>query len=193
MLHTEKALQYHLPNLPGLLDRISEGDETAFAVLFRELVPALQPAIRRNIGSEDGVNEVIQETFIRVWMNRDKLPGLEKPIHWIYRVAFNECYTWLRKEAVWEKHAVQMQSLAAAPERAHDRVVAGETRELIARAISQLTPQRRLIFQLHRDEGLPTAEIAARLRLSHSHVRNSLSEALRFIREYLIASGKVMS
>ena len=93
---------------------------------------------------------------------------------------------------MWEKHAVQMRDLASEPEQAHEKLVVGETRELIGKAISQLSPQRKLIFQLHRDDGLRAAEIADRLNLSHSHVRNSLSEALRFIREYLIASGKVM-
>jgi RNA polymerase sigma factor (sigma-70 family) len=50
-----------------------------------------------------------------------------------------------------------------------------ETRDMIHKALGQLAPQKRLIYQMSRNEGLKTAEIAKKLQLSHSHVRNSLS------------------
>lgn len=158
-------------------------------------MPAIEPAIRKYVHSGEGLREVIQETFIRVWMSRDKLPGLEKPLHWLYRVASNECFTWLRKEAIWDKHVAQLARTMAFQEegQAVENMAAAETRELIHKAINKLSPQRRLIFNLNRNEGLPTAEIAEKLNLSHSHVKNSLSESLRFIREYLAASGKIMT
>ena len=180
----------------ALLAQVAEGDEAAFAVLFKTVLPGLQAAVRKVVQSEEGMKEVIQEAFIRVWMNRDQLAGLDKPVHWIFRVASNECFTYLRKTALRNKLQDQ---LAGANERevsfytGLDEISLKETKTLIYKAVDQLTPQKRLIYQMSRNEGLKTAEIADKLQLSHSHIRNSLSSSLRFIREYLMAAGKVMA
>jgi RNA polymerase sigma-70 factor (ECF subfamily) len=178
-----------------LLAQVAEGDETAFAVLFKTVLAGLQAAVRKIVQSEEGMKEVIQETFIRVWMNRDQLVGLDMPVHWIFRVASNECFTYLRKTAIREKLQIQLAQGAPREGSAHtglDEVSLKETQTLIHKAVDQLTPQKRLIYQMSRNEGLKTAEIAEKLQLSHSHVRNSLSSSVQFIREYLIAAGKIM-
>ena len=180
----------------ALLAQVAEGDEAAFAVLFKTVLPGLQAAVRKVVQSEEGMKEVIQEAFIRVWMNRDQLAGLDKPVHWIFRVASNECFTYLRKTALRNKLQDQ---LAGANERevsfytGLDEISLKETKTFIYKAVDQLTPQKRLIYQMSRNEGLKTAEIADKLQLSHSHIRNSLSSSLRFIREYLMSAGKVMA
>lgn len=179
-----------------LLAQVAEADETAFAVLFKTVLPGLQAAVRKIVQSEEGMKEVIQEAFIRVWMNRDQLTGLDQPVHWIFRVASNECFTYLRKSALREKHRVQFAGAHTDEGSFYtglDEVSLKETQGLIHKAVGQLAPQKRLIYQMSRNEGLKTAEIAEKLQLSHSHVRNSLSSSLRFIREYLIAAGKIMA
>ncbi|HWK06718.1 MAG TPA: sigma-70 family RNA polymerase sigma factor [Puia sp.] len=180
----------------ALLVQVAEGQEAAFTVLFKTVLPGLQAAVRKIVQSEEGMKEVIQETFIRVWMNRDQLVGLDKPVHWIFRVASNECFTFLRKSAIRERLQTQLASGHAGEDSFHtglDDVSLKETQQLIHKAVAQLTPQKRLIYQMSRNEGLKTAEIAEKLQLSHSHVRNSLSSSLQFIRGYLIAAGKIMA
>jgi RNA polymerase sigma-70 factor (ECF subfamily) len=175
-------------------ERVAEGDETAFALLFQTLVPQLQAALGKWLPSSEGVKEVIQETFIRVWLNRDQLPGLEKPVNWIFRVASNESFTWLKKQTTRDRHyrqlAEQQSAYALHPEQ---DLGLQETAQLVRKALAQLPTQKRLIYELSREQGLKTAEIAEKLGLSHSHVRNALSSSLKFIREYLVAAGKVMA
>lgn len=175
--------------------QIAGGDETAFSILFKQVVPSLQPAVFKIVQSEEGMQEVIQEAFIRVWLHRDQLPELEKPLHWLFRVTANESYTWLRKQAIRRKHtdgyAQQLPDdglLAVAPE----ILSLKETSKLVHQAVEQLPPQRKLIYQMSRNEGLKPAEIAEKLNLSPSYVRNTLVVALQSIREYLEAAGKVL-
>lgn len=178
-----------------LLEQISEGDADAFSTLFSRVVPLLQPSVFKILSSEEGMQEVIQETFIRIWLHRDKLPGLEKPLHWIFRIASNESYTWLRNQAIRRKYTegyaerlAEQPSFVADPDMSSFR----ETSRLVHQAVERLSPQRKLIYQMSRNEGLKPAEIAEKLNLSPSYVRNTLAVALQYIREYLVAAGKVL-
>lgn len=181
---------------PLLLQRIADGDEAAFASLFKEMVPFLQASVFKTLQSHEGMKEVMQETFIKVWLNRDQLPLLEKPLHWLYRVAANESFTWLRKEATRSRHVnnyiVTQDNVDVTLAAAEELLSLEETRRLVNQAVDQLSPQRRLIYLLSREEGLKTAEIAEKLELSPSHVRNTLTTALQLVREYLAAAGKVI-
>jgi RNA polymerase sigma-70 factor (ECF subfamily) len=191
-------LSLHVPVLleKELLEQIAEGSEAAFSMLFKQVVPVLQPSVYKIMQSEEGMQEVIQETFIRVWISRDQLPGLEKPLHWLFRVAANESYTWLRKQAIRKKHTEGYAATYIAAEavlaNGAEIVTLKETSRLVKQAVDRLPAQRRLIYQMSRNEGLKSAEIAEKLNLSHSYVRNTLVVALQSIRDYLAAAGKVM-
>jgi RNA polymerase sigma factor (sigma-70 family) len=180
----------HIDN--HLLIAIADGDEQAFAVLFKEILPKLQPAIMKWVEGEDAMKDVVQETFIRVWMNRDQLPGLEKPVNWIFRVAANECFTWLNKQALRNKKYKVLATDAEEPD-GFDSLQTKETQQLINKAIERLPTHKRLIYEMSRNQGMKTADIALQLNLSPGHVRNALSSSLQFIREYLVAAGKIIS
>jgi RNA polymerase sigma-70 factor (ECF subfamily) len=68
-----------------------------------------------------------------------------------------------------------------------------ELRRLIQLAVDRLSPQRRLIFSMSREQGMKPAKIAAELDLSISTVKNSLSTALKEIRSYLRDAGIVIN
>ena len=64
---------------PRILFRLTaEGDEKAFTDLFNLFLPKLYPFILKLTRSESVVEEIIQETFIKVWLNRDKLAEIER-------------------------------------------------------------------------------------------------------------------
>jgi DNA-directed RNA polymerase specialized sigma24 family protein len=57
----------------NLLQQIAQGDERAFTTLFYAYLTNLQPYIMKLTRSAEDTEEVIQETFMRLWMGRDKL------------------------------------------------------------------------------------------------------------------------
>ncbi|GGH61078.1 RNA polymerase sigma-70 factor (ECF subfamily) [Filimonas zeae] len=179
-----------------LLQQIAGGDEAAFGRLFSLVVPVLQRSVLKLVASEEGMQEVIQETFIRVWLNRDKLPELDKPVHWLFRVASNESLTYLRKKALQKRHlnvyAGGGGEKSAEEEQASALMTLKETSLLVQQAVNRLPPQRQLIYRMSRNEGLKNSEIAEKLGVTDSHVRNTLVMALQSIREYLAAAGKVV-
>jgi RNA polymerase sigma-70 factor (family 1) len=186
-----RGANFHIEK--DLLIRISEGDEDAFRELFYGILPWLTPFIGNMVKTTEGTQEIVQETFIRIWMSRDKLPGLHEPRAWMIRVATNECFTYFHKQASRRKISQLLEEgVQAAANAGEDRLQVQETQLLIQRAVNTLPPQRKKIFQMSREQGLKSQEIAEELQCSNSYVKNTLSAALHQIRDYLTASGKII-
>src|SRR5258706_4910255 len=85
------------PEEEELKRRIAEGDEGAFARLFHQYYNLLRPFVWKFTRRETDAEEILQETFIRVWLNRDKITGIENLRGWIFTIASRICLTHIRK------------------------------------------------------------------------------------------------
>ena len=134
--------------------------------------------------------EITQEIFIKLWLCRDILHEVDNLDGYIFTMARNKTLNYLRKAASDVKllHHLQQQAL---PENnnVEERALLSEYDRLLRDALSLLSPQRRLVYQLSRDNGLNHDEIASQLHLSRNTVKNHMVEALRFIRRYLGEHG----
>ena len=176
----------------NLLHQIAQGDEAAFSTLFYAYLDILQTFIMKLTRSSTDTEEVVQETFMRLWMGRDKLVDVRSLHAWIYTIAANECYKFLKKRSSREQGLAPIDNLGEA-EGSDDAVVEGlnlkEVHQLIIEAVGRLPAQRRRIYQMSRDEGMKIPEIAERLGISPNTVKNTLVMSLGFIRKYLGERG----
>ncbi len=176
-----------------LIGRIADGDEQAFAHLYYEILPVLHSFLFKMLRSETAVQDVVQEAFIRIWMSRDKLPAVEHPRAWMAKVALNECYRLLRKQArLKEMETVLSGEDPPEPDQTTDRIALAETKRLINSAIEELPERRKLIFKMSREQGLKIPEIAAALDLSPGYVKNALVLALQQLRKRLTEEGRIL-
>jgi RNA polymerase sigma-70 factor (ECF subfamily) len=176
----------------NLLEQIAQGDEAAFSTLFYAYLDILQTFIMKLTRSATDTEEVVQETFMRLWMGRDKLTEVRSLHAWIYTIAANECYKFLKKRSSREQGLAPIDNLGEA-DRGDDAVVEGldlkEVHQLVIQAVGRLPAQRRRIYQMSRDEGMKIAEIAEQLGISPNTVKNTLVMSLGFIRKYLAERG----
>ena len=171
---------------PRILFRLTaEGDEKAFTDLFNLFLPKLYPFILKLTRSESVVEEIIQETFIKVWLNRDKLAEIENPGGWVFTVAANKCYDHLRARALKDNLFVSATDGPAGSNSTHEWLDLKELKRLIELAVNDLPEQRKKIYRMSRDQGKTIREIADALQLSPHTVKNTLVISLKFIREYL--------
>ncbi|HET6252813.1 MAG TPA: RNA polymerase sigma-70 factor [Puia sp.] len=137
--------------------------------------------------------EITQEIFIKLWLCRDILHEVENLDGYIFTIARNRTLNHLRK-AAYDKRLLRELQERVMPQdnNVEERALVMEYDQLLRDALSCLSPQRRLVFQLSRDGGLNHEQIAEQLHLSRNTVKNHMVEALRFIRSYLGQHGSVL-
>lgn len=171
-----------------MLSRIAEGDERAFATFYHHYYQLLYPFILKHLPSHEDAEEVIQQTFLRAWLHRDKLAELEYPKAWMFKVATREYMNHIRNRLAGKPRLVQLEGNADPVE--HQNIFnIKEISHLVIQAMDSLSAQRRQVFYLSRHEHLSINEISARIGISPKTVKNTLTAALVQIREYLAASG----
>lgn len=175
-LYTEKEL----------LLRIADGDEAAFTTLFEQYrSPLFDYALRitKTVGIAE---ELVQDTFLKIWLYRDRLREVDHTASYLNRVMRNASIDWLRRLSL--DRQLQKEIVATLPGGANTTIEDldyGETSRLLQEAMTGLSTQQREVFLLSRQQGLSYAEIADHLNLSPNTVRNHLVKALKHLRDYL--------
>lgn len=176
----------------SLFARIAEGDEAAFEQLYHLYLPELYPVIFNIVRTELLVKDIIQEVFLYLWMDREKLHGVEQPRHWIFRIAYNRSYTWLKKQILREKTARELQDqqqIQAVSGSTEDQIGFSEAARLVMEAINQLPPKSQQIYRLSREAGLKPAAIAEQLNMDVQAVKNSLYRSGKTLKAWLAGKG----
>ena len=173
------------------LPKISDGDEKAFHEFYQHYSGLLRPFLLKYTRSDTELEDILQETFIRVWVNRDRLQEIENVAGWIYRIASRVYLDHVDRELKQRERrdsfgeALHGSGLVASSERTRLQ----DIHNCIHRTLNSLPEQRRKVFRLNRELDMKPAQIAAHLNMPVGTVKNKLSLALREIREELIASG----
>ena len=176
-----------------LLLKIAEGDERAFEELYLQYDDMLYSFLIKLTKLEHIAEEIIQETFLRLWLNRDKLSDVEHPRAYIHRMAANISANWMKQHFLSnrkiQRYQYQQMNLDADTTSTETGFAIKELSALVTKIIADMPEQRRIIYTLHRDSGLKSHEIAARLNISASTVRNTIASAVKLIREQLQKEG----
>lgn len=170
--------------------QIAEGNEAAFEQIYRLYIPQLAAFLRRFSLSDREADEVVQETFLRIWLQRDKLSTVDYPKAWVFRIASNIIYNYLKRVVLEEK---VLQAVRTSSKLEHndteETFYLHQLMQAIAHAVNQLSPQRKRVYEMSRHEGMTIPEIAGNLGLSSNTVKNTLTSSLQFIREFLHQKG----
>jgi len=175
--HTEKEL----------LAQISAGDEKAFRALFASYYEQLYRYIFGFIKSKQVSEELVMDVFLKIWLGRDLIPQIEKFDAFLFRVAHNKSIDFLRSVARDPKFKdLLLENIQLANNVQSDSpVLMQEYETKLREAVSLLSPQRKKVYQLSREQDMTHDEIAAQLNLSKHTINNHIVEAQRFIRTYL--------
>jgi RNA polymerase sigma-70 factor (family 1) len=169
-----------------LLQLVANGDMEAFRQLFDQYKIRLFSFVLHMTHSRIDAEEIVQEVFTKLWANRTGLHDVEFPGKYIYTVARNKTLNHLTRVARDRRLMQQLWvNVSQHGNATEDILQARESQRLISEAVDLLSPQRITIFRLSREQGLTHEEIAARLGLSKSRVKNILVEVLKHIKEHL--------
>ncbi|MBI4544231.1 MAG: RNA polymerase sigma-70 factor [Gemmatimonadetes bacterium] len=169
------------------IQRLRAGDAAAFEATFREHYLALVRFVRGYVGSSAVAEELVQETFLRLWAARERLDPRGSLRAYIYQAARNQALNHLRHERIERSGEARLEREAPAAAAADppDRPREEELAAAVAQAVAALPERCRLVFQLSRDHGLSYAEIARALGISVKTVETQMGRALQALRHSL--------
>lgn len=177
-----------------LLQQVAHGDKNAFLRLFDLYKLRLFSFVLQMTHSRVDAEEIVQDVFTKLWESRDRLAGVEYPGKYIYTIARNKTLNHLTRLARDRRLLHQLWVNISQHDNATQEILqAQESQQLISKAVSLLSPQRQTIFQLSREQGYSHEEIAARLGLSKSRVKNILVEILKHLKDYLARYSTLVS
>jgi RNA polymerase sigma-70 factor (family 1) len=170
--------------------RLNRHQNLTFEQVFEDYKQQVYNQVFLIAKSEYAAEEITQEIFIKLWMNKEALININNLGGYLYTITRNYSLNYLRKAASDSRLVNELMRVAVTCNNSTEASIAvAECRALISNAVNQLSPQRQLVYKLNKEEGLNYDEIATHLNLSKNTVKNHLMTALRFIDDFLQKNG----
>jgi len=171
---------------------ISKGDRTAFTQLYNKYLHNILRFISSICYSQQLSEEIVQELFLKLWLNRENLAGVTAIKPYLYQSAKNLLLNHLKKIQTENKviHLMELNrgKLSSILE---DEIAYNEYHMMAQTAIDLLPVKRKEIFKLRLNEDLSLDEISAKLCISKSVVKKQLYSGISFVRSYLMKHGEI--
>lgn len=172
-------------NEQELLRLIAAGNELAFRQLFDHYSPKILALAKFLTHSEFLAEEITQEVFLKIWVKKEQLAGIEYFNAYLKTIAKHIASNYLRRMATERLILRKIVPGTPSSDPTIDAVILKQYEEVLEKAIRQMPAQQRNVYMMSRLEGLKYEEIADRLCISHHTVKEHMKKALRFIRNYL--------
>ena len=167
--------------------KLDNSKELAFKTLVKHYKERLYWHIRKIVITHDDADDVLQNTFIKIFRNIDKFKGDSKLYTWMYRIATNESITFLNSKA--RRNQVSNKTLN---ENALNSLVAdvyfeGDEIQLkLQKAISQLPRIQQLVFNMRYFDNIKYKDMSEILETSEGALKASYHIAVKKIKTYLV-------
>lgn len=158
-------------------------DIRAYRELYGLLAEGLQRFSYSMIRSKEAAEEIVSDVFIKVWQIRSRLGEIDNLKVYIYTITKNFSINYIQRNYKNAPVSIETMDIEPVIETGdpEELCISAEMVNTIRKAIRQLPPQCRLIFQLVKEDGLKYKEAADVLNISALTVRNQLAIAIRKI------------
>jgi RNA polymerase sigma-70 factor (ECF subfamily) len=161
----------------------------AFNLLLKKYQQKLYWHIRRMVIDHDDADDIVQDTFVKIWKN---LPGFRSDAQlytWMYRIATNECITFLNKKK--QKNNIPLDDVAyeLSDTLADSAYFNGDKAQLkLQQAILTLPEKQRLVFNMKYYDDMKYEEMSEVLGTSVGALKASFHLAVKKIEAYLLGN-----
>ncbi|WP_114779429.1 RNA polymerase sigma factor [Botryobacter ruber] len=165
---------------------IAESRNLAFNQLIRKYQQKVYWHIRKMVIDHDDADDLTQEVFIKVWKNLDGFRKDAQLYTWLYRIATNECLTFLSNKK--KKFFLPINDVAAELSEKLDTSpdISGDEIQLkLQKALLRLPDKQRLVFNMKYYDELKYEEISEILGTSVGALKASYHLAVKKIEEFL--------
>lgn len=169
----------------ALVRRVAAGDREAFEVLLEWHQRPLSAYTRRMLSDVDAADDIVQETFLRLWTRAGKYDGATARLTtWLHNIAHNLCVDSFRRNARIRFTAddSELDGSGSGPGEDHD---ATEKSARVRRALQELPERQRSGLLLCHYQGLSNRDAAQILDVSVDALESLLARARRSLKKKL--------
>lgn len=169
-----------------LVVRLIDGDEDAFCELYAAYKNRLLYFAMKFVKSREFAEDIFQDAFTVVWQSRRFINPDTSFSSYLYTIVRNRVLNQLRDMS--NEDQLKEHILSQAVDASNDtksEILLNDLKEIIGRALEQLTPRQREVFKMSRDLQMSHKEIADALGVSVNTVQEHISVSLKVIRSYL--------
>ena len=165
---------------------LKNGDADSFESIYEDLSEPVYSLAIHFLKDTDWSEEIVQEVFLRLWVNREKLD--EDGNMWLYlyvltkRLCLNRLREIRRSKESFEQLMCKIEHFSV---NTQNDVFSADLEKYVDKAISLLPERQKVIFRLSRFEGLSHKEIADELGISPNTVKNHIVEAIKTLKKSL--------
>ncbi len=158
----------------------------AFEKVVNEYSEQLYWQIRRIVFDHDDANDVLQNTFLKAWGSIEYFRGDAKLSTWLYRIAFNECLTFLNKKRSEDLLSIDSVETGEVKGLESDSYFSGNHAQLLLqKAIATLPLKQRMVFNMKYFEDKKYEEISQIFGTSVGALKASYHHAVKKIEKYI--------
>ncbi len=171
--------------LIDLVKRCRKGEVEAMEAIYEHYKRPIFNLIYRHTYNHDVAEDLLQDIFIKVFTHLNTLQRDDTFSGWLYRIAINTCYSYLRKKKNQLQKTVSLSELEGTIEEKADHSSNRIMEKSLEEVIQRLPHKLKSIFLLHDVQGFKHQEIAQILGCSVGTSKSQLFKARMKIRGYL--------
>jgi RNA polymerase sigma-70 factor (family 1) len=170
-------------DLKSLVTAVASGNQKAFRALFDLYSPKIFSFALKLTRSESTAEEIVQDVFMKIWINRNALHEIAYFPSYLYVITRNHSFNLLKKIAQEKKAGMEMLGQQSElHEETEQTIIYGDYQHILNNVIERLPPQQKLVYGMCHGQGLKYEEVAQRLNISRFTVKTHMQQALRTIK-----------
>jgi len=154
----------------------------AFEAVVNQYGQQLYWQIRRMVISHEDADDILQETFVKAWMNISQFEGRAQLSTWLSRIAINQTLDFLRKQRL-QTQSLEQVPYTAASIKADTYFDGDQAQAALYEAIAQLPDVQRTVFNLRYFEEMPYSQISQILQTSEGALKASYHIAAEKVKQ----------
>ena len=172
--------------LRQLLAQCSLGDRRAFETLYRSVGPCLHGVALRFMGRADLAEDVLQESFVRIWNNASRYEAhLSAPLTWMINITRHQAIDQLRKQRDRPLTDFEQDTLPDEGPSAHDLLNSSREASALHRCLDTLDGMQRQSISVAYFQGLSCSELAEHLAAPLGSVKSWIRRGMERLRRCL--------
>jgi RNA polymerase sigma-70 factor (ECF subfamily) len=172
-----------LVNIENIILRLKDDDKSSVDELFTYYYPRLYQFSKSIVKIETYIDDILQEVFVKLWLNRNKIKNVETFNAYIFTITKNEILNLIRSNLRDQTFKDKLFVRSVAEEyQTTTKFEFDEIKSSIERIVAGLPEKRQQIFVLSRRDGLSNKEIAQQLDISSKTVEDHITHAIKYIK-----------